>query len=335
MIRQLMAGFTAVAIASAAMAQPPEPFRWQPAVVPAGGWRADNPLVLLGQKLFFDTRLSGSGRTACASCHNPDYAYAQPRRVATSDNGQAGRRNVPSVLDAAGLPALMWDGRFRSLEEQVLGPFQSGEMGINYGEAVQRLNTDAEYLHLFQVALGSRPMIGGMAHAIATFERTLVSPLSRVDRFLMNNDRAILTAQEQHGFDVFSRRAPCGSCHQPFPQHQGAVGSRPLFTDFQYHNIGVGFGSGPGGFADPGRYEHSKNSGEWGMFRTPSLRNVARTAPYMHDGSFATLEEVVEFYNAGARPNPGLSPLLKPLGLAPHEKAALVAFLRAMSDPAR
>jgi cytochrome c peroxidase len=217
----------------------------------------------------------------------------------------------------------------------VLGPFQTGEMGINYGEAVQRLNADPEYLHLFQVALGSRPMIGGMSHALATFERTLISPVSRVDRFLMNNDKAILTPQEQHGFDVFSRKAPCSGCHQPFPQRQGgAVLGRPLFTDFQYHNIGIGFGSGPGGFADPGRYEHSREQKEWGWFRTPSLRNAARTAPYMHDGSLATLEEVVEFYNAGARPNPGLSPLIKPLGLDPREKAALVAFIRAMADPA-
>jgi cytochrome c peroxidase len=330
MMRTIAAVLAAAAVASAALAQqfdifgrPVAPAQHNPGIQ----WRTDNPLVLLGQKLFFDGRLSASGRTACASCHNPNYTYADHRRVSTFDDGRPGRRNAPSLLDVSSFPVFMWDGRFRSLEEQAFGPFHGGEMGIVYGEALKRVGSDPEYLHLFRTALNNPPMVGGVAHAISTFQRTLVSPDSRVDRFLMHNQADILTAQERHGFDVFTRRAACSNCHQL----QSAA--RPLFSDFQFHNLGVGFG--PGGFADAGRYEHSKNSAELGAFRTPPLRNVARTAPYMHDGSFATLEEVVEFYNAGGRPNPHLSPLIRPLGLDHNEKAALVAFLRAMSDPAR
>ena len=152
-----------------------------------------------------------------------------------------------------------------------------------------------------------------------------------MDRFLTNNEHEILTPLEREGYAVFARRAGCVNCHHPFPPPQTYSGtnSRPLFTDFQYHNLGVGY---RGGFADTGRYEQSRHPGEWGSFRTPSLRSSARTPPYMHDGSFGTLEEVVEFYNAGAVPNPNISPLIRPLGLSAHEKAALVAFLRAMGD---
>jgi cytochrome c peroxidase len=292
------------------------------------GWRPENLLVSLGQKLFFDARLSGSGRTACASCHHPDYGYAEPRRVSLSDNGQLGRRNAPSVLDVRYYPALMWDGRFRALEQQAFGPFQSGEMGIGIDHAAHRLNSDPEYVDLFQAALGDGPTPDGMARALAAFQRTLVSRDSRVDRFLANNQAGILTPAERHGFEIFTRRAPCSNCHQVFPGR--GEGGRALWTDFQYHNLGIGFRSR--GFADTGRYERSPNPALWGAFRTPSLRNSARTPPYMHDGSLATLEEVVEFYSAGGRPNPNQSPLIRPLNLNGHEKAALVAFLRALAE---
>jgi cytochrome c peroxidase len=170
-----------------------------------------------------------------------------------------------------------------------------------------------------------------MARALAAFQRTLVSPSSRVDRFLTNNEATILTPLEHHGLFVFNHRAACSNCHQLFPlQPDGRAYSRPLLTDFRFHNLGVGYRFG--GFADPGRYELSRLNAQWGAFRTPSLRNSARTPPYMHDGSLATLEDVVEFYSAGGRPNPNLSPLIRPLFLDGYEKAALVAFLRALSD---
>jgi cytochrome c peroxidase len=204
-------------------------------------------------------------------------------------------------------------------------------MGIGVEQAVQRVSSDPQYVHLFRAALGYQPTADGMARALASFQRTLVSPPSRVDRFLVNNETAILTPREQHGFMIFTHRAGCSNCHQHFPlRADRRVHTRPLWMDFRFHNLGVGFSSD--GFADTGRYGHSLIKAEWGAFRTPSLRNSARTPPYMHDGSLATLEDVVEFYSAGGRPNPNLSPLIRPLLLHGYEKAALVAFLRALTD---
>jgi cytochrome c peroxidase len=147
----------------------------------------------------------------------------------------------------------------------------------------------------------------------------------------VNNEPAILKPLERDGFYIFNRKAGCSNCHQLFPlRSDDSEHSRPLLTDFRFHNLGIGYRFG--GFADMGRYEVSQIKAEWGAFRTPSLRNSARTPPYMHDGSLDTLEDVVEFYSAGGRPNPNLSPLIRPLFLDGYEKAALVAFLRALSD---
>lgn len=297
--------------------------------------RAENPLVVLGQKLFFDTRLSGSGRTACATCHEPRFGYAQARRVATSDNGQLGKRNAPSILDVRYFPFMMWDGRFPSLEHQVFGPYSSGEMGNPIHVAVARIATDPEYVDMFGAAFDGPPTPDTMARAIAAYERTLVSRESRVDRFLLRNEPA-LSPLERHGFEVFTRRAQCDRCHHVFPANTSGSGPRrPLFTDFQFHNVGAGFGSqvlANHGVPDVGRHEQTRNPRDWGAFRTPSLRNSARTPPYMHDGGLATLEQVVDFYSAGGIPNPNLSPLIRPLNLHEQEKAALVAFLRAMGE---
>ena len=292
---------------------------------------ADDPLVVLGQKLFFDPRLSGSGRTACASCHDPRYGFAQPRRVAVGDNGQIGRRNVPSLVDIRFLSTFMWDGRFPTLEHQAFGPFASGEMGNPIHHAAQRLSTIPEYVDLFGATFNERPTPDNMARALAAYQRTIVSRDSRVDRFILNNEFGILSPQERHGFEVFTRRAKCVTCHHIFPAGADArEHRRPLFTDFRYHNVGIG--QRPGGPADVGRYEQTRNPSEWGAFRTPSLRNSVRTPPYMHDGSIATLEEVVEFYSAGGQPNAYLSPAIRPLFLSGDEKAALVAFLRALAE---
>ena len=294
------------------------------------GWRPDEQLVALGERLFFDTRMSTTGRTACASCHDPRYSFAEPRRVSLSDNGKPGRRNAPSLLDVGFRPNLMWDGKFRALEQQMFGPFESGEMGIGVEHAAQRLNADSRYVHQFREALGNWPTPAGMARAISAFQRTLVSRESRVDRLLMSNDASGLTRLELDGYEIFTRKAPCSACHRPFPlQPDGRKYRRPLFSDFQYHNIGVG---GRYGEPDAGRYELTRHQPDWGAFRTPSLRSSAKTPPYMHDGSFATLEDVVEYYSAGGRPNPNLSPLIRPLHLDGYEKSALVAFIRAMGE---
>jgi cytochrome c peroxidase len=294
------------------------------------GWRPDEQLAALGEKLFFDTRLSATGRTACASCHDPRYSFAEPRRVSLSDNGKPGRRNAPSLLDVGLRPSLMWDGKFHALEQQMFGPFESGEMGIGVEHAVQRLHADSRYAHQFREALGNWPTPDGMARAISAFQRTLLSRESRLDRLLMLNDVSGLMRLELDGYEIFTRKAPCSACHRPFPlQPDGRKYRRPLFSDFQYHNIGVGYRHGE---PDAGRYELTRHQPDWGAFRTPSLRNSAKTPPYMHDGSFATLEEVVEYYSAGGRPNPNLSPLIRPLHLDGYEKSALVAFIRAMGE---
>lgn len=289
-----------------------------------------NPLVALGQRLFFDTRLSGTGGKACASCHRPEYGYTEPRWVSVSDNGKLGRRNAPTILDVAFLPKLMWDGRFQSLEQQAFGPFASGEMGIPIDEAARRVNGDPQYASLFHAALGSFATPHGMAQALAAFQRTIVTPPGRIDRFLSGRDPGALSPIERDGYAIFTRKAGCANCHNPYPlQIDGRPGARALFTDFQYHNIGVGY---RGNYTDTGRYEQSRHPSEWGSFRTPSLRHTAKTPPYMHDGGFPSLEEVVEFYNAGGIPNPNISPLMRPLGLNGHEKAALVAFVRSLGD---
>jgi cytochrome c peroxidase len=313
-MRHVVCGLAAAALASAAMAQPPDLFERHfgppgpPGRDEVSAFRPDERLVLLGKKLFFDARLSGTGNTACASCHDPRYAYAEPRRVSISDNGRHGKRNAPSLVDVALLPRLMWDGNFRSLEEQALSPFQRGEMGIGVSLALRRVRFDRGYVHLFRGALGQRPM----------------------DRFLLGKE-PVLSPLEHAGLQIFTGEAGCSNCHQPFPlRRDGRAHGRPLFTDFRFHNLGIGFR--PDGFADPGRIKLSRIDADWGAFRTPSLRNVAMAPPYMHDGSLGTLEEVVEFYNAGGRPNPNLSPLIKPLYLDDYEKAALVAFLRALTD---
>jgi cytochrome c peroxidase len=319
------------AAASVALAQSPYPLNRQFGLVDPGppvDHSVISPLVLLGQQLFFDTRLSRSGRTACATCHDPGYAFAQPRRVSLSDSGRLGFRNVPSLLNADFLPVLMWDGRFSSLEEQALSPFLRGEMGISVDEAVRRLRSDRRYADLFGIALGTRPTPSGMAGALAAYERTLISEENRFDRAVLYGDVA-LTPLEQDGLRLFETKAACAICHDPRPRVSRSGVKMPLFTDFRFHNLGAGYRSNQ--LSDLGRYRVSRHQSDLGAFRTPSLRNVAMTAPYMHDGSLTTLEEVIDFYDAGGRPNPNLSPLIRPLFLSEYDKIALVAFLHSLS----
>lgn len=332
-MKHLVNGLALAAMASVAVAQEPHAVTQRLGLIepnapierPLG-----SPLTLLGQRLFYDGGLSRTGTTACATCHEPNYAFAQPTRVSQSDDGQLGRRNSPSLINAGVLPVLMWDGRFRTLEQQALSPFLRGEMGIDLGEAERRLNSDAEYVHLFRVALNSRPSAIGMAIALAAYQRTLISGKSRFDRFILNNRAANFTASELDGFLLFDSKAACSNCHQLQPPVNHRAPGLQLLTDFGFHNLGIGYAAGR--FADAGRYRVSGVGNDLGAFRTPSLRNVAVTAPYMHDGSLATLEDVIDFYDAGGRPNPNLSPLIRPLFLDVYEKAALGAFLRTLTD---
>lgn len=290
-----------------------------------------DPLAILGQKLFYDGRLSGSGRTACASCHNPNFGFSDPRPVSISDNGQRGRRNAPSLWDVGFLPKLMWDGRFQSLEEQAFGPFQSGEMGARIEHAAQRVSTDPHYVQHFQ-AVGLAPSPDGIVRALASFQRTLVSQPSRIDRYVASRDPGILSSLERDGYAIFTgTRGGCANCHRPVSVNAGNGYYGPsLYTDFQFHNLGVGYR--PGAVPDAGLFERTRNPADVGLFRTPSLRNSAKSPPYMHDGSLPTLEEVVEFYSAGGQPNPNISPQIRPRSFDGYEKAALVAFLRALGE---
>jgi cytochrome c peroxidase len=230
-----------------------------------------------GQRLFFDTRLSGTGTRACASCHSPGYGYAEPRWVSVSDKARPPQRAVPARRC---VPAEIDVGRPLPFTGTAgIRPFQGGEMGLSIEDAARRVNADPQYVSLFHAALGSFATPTGMAQALAAYQRTLVTGASRVDRFLTNNEYGILTPLERDGHAVFTRRAGCANCHHPFPlQPDGRPSSRPLFTDFQFHNLGIGY---HGGFADTGRYEQSRHPADWGAFRTPSLRNSARTPPYM------------------------------------------------------
>ena len=328
----LVAGVV-VAVASVALARDLHPFRRQIGAVevnPSIGRPTGRALAFLGQRLFYDVRLSRTGRTACASCHDPGFGFALPSRVTVADNGRRGTRNAPALIDSGLQPTLMWDGRFRSLEQQSLSPFRRGEMGISVDEAVRRLNSDREYVLAFFDVFGRRPTAAGMAKAIAEYERTLVSRASRFDRFLLDKDATMLTPRERDGWSIFRSRAGCSNCHQLFPRRANRA-SAPLFTDFGFHNLGIGYRSGS--FLDTGRYRVTRRALDLGAFRTPSLRNVAITGPYMHDGSLATLEDVIEFYDSGGRANPNLTPLVRPLFLDRYEKDSLVAFLRTLTDP--
>jgi len=284
-------------------------------------------IVALGQRLFFEQKLSGSGRTACASCHRPDFAFSDPRPVSISDNGRPGVRHAPSLINVALRPRLMWDGRFGSLEEQVFGPFESGEMGSSIDGAAARLSRDPDYRREFGLAFGQPPYPDGIVQAVAAWERTLVTGGSRFDRFVFEHDPRALSPLELLGYEVFTTRGQCVSCHALFAP---GVTAFPLLSDFGFRNLGIGFGRT--GFRDRGRAGVTFADADYGAFRTPSLRNVAATGAYMHDGSLRSLDEVVAFYNAGGRPNPNQSPILRPLDLTDRERHGLVAFLVSLTD---
>jgi cytochrome c peroxidase len=289
-----------------------------PPVIPA-----DNPLtsekVALGQKLYFDPRLSKDDTVSCATCHSPLHGFAEPRPVSIGVGGAAGARNAPTVLNAAFLQEQFWDGRAATLEEQAKGPLTNQvEMAMPDPDAVaKKVQAIAEYPPLFRSAFGDENVtIDRVVQAIASFERTLITVEAPIDRFLAGDTKAISPAA-QRGWELFNGKARCNTCH-------GHVGAFPLFTDEQYHNLGVG--------SDAGRFGVSKQDKDTGAFKTPPLRNVAKTAPYMHDGSEPTLAAVIELYDRGGNANPHLDGGMRPLGLTEQEKADLVALLETFTS---
>lgn len=300
---------------------------------------ADNAItparVALGERFFFDPRLSKSRTLSCASCHQPEHAYADPRAFSPPDGTPARRRNATSVLNTGHRRTLGWEGHAQTLEKQVVlsfGPY--GDMGISLADALTAASKDPAYVRGCRAAYQSAVDTACLTRAIATFERSLTSAGSRFDRFLFGGDRTVLNEQERLGWSLFSGRGACIDCHDVFhPEVNPLGGAYATFSDERFHNLGVGYHEGR--MIDPGRYETTRDPVTFGAFKTPMLRNVSQTAPYMHDGSLATLDDVIDFYNRGGMPNPNVSTGIKPLYFTAEEKAALVAFLRALDAPYR
>jgi cytochrome c peroxidase len=282
---------------------------------------ADNPLtdakVDLGRKLFFDPLLSADRSVACASCHIPERAFADGRPVAIGIHGQKGRRNAPSLVNRVYGASFFWDGREASLEAQALRPIEDPlELGTKVDEVIARLKADATYAKLFAAAFPDGVTAANLGRALASFQRALLVGDSRVDRFRAAQSVGFSEAERQ-GLWLFESKGRCWRCH-----------SGNNLSDEQFHNTGVSWGKEP---LDLGRFEVTKREEDRGRFKTPTLRGVALTAPYMHDGSLATLEDVIEFYNKGGVSNPHLDPIMTPLKLSKEDVQHLVAFLRAFT----
>jgi len=284
---------------------------------------ADNPLtaprIRLGRRLFFDTRLSGDGTLSCATCHRPDRAFADDRPVSVGIGGRQGARNVPPLINRGYGLTFFWDGRADSLEAQVLQPVTNPiELGSSIDTMLERLRSDPSYVTAFEEAFAAPVTADDVARALAGYVRSIRSGGSPVDRFRAG-DREALTPQERFGMQVFGSQGLCTTCH---------AGS--TLTDERFHNTGIAWDPRARTFRDAGRFAVTGRAADRGAFRTPTLRDVSKTAPYMHDGSLERLEDVVEFYDGGGRPNPNLDTEILPLGLAIDEKRALLAFLRAL-----
>jgi len=331
-----------------------------PLGLPALEVPADNPVTpqkaALGRKLFFDRRLSPNGTMSCAMCHVPEQGFtAHELATSVGIEGRSVRRNAPTVLNVAWQKRLFHDGREFSLENQVWGPLLApNEMGNpSLGFVIERVRGLEDYRGLFEAAFDGRGASAErIGQALASYERTLAAAGSRFDRWRYGGEAAALSETEQLGFRIFTGKARCAACH--------IVGERDaLFTDHGFHNTGIGWQRAfdsperirvelaPGvhaelerktleSFSEPppkdtGRYEITRDPRDRWAYKTPGLRNVALTSPYMHDGSLPTLEAVIGFYDRGGIDNPEKSPLLAPLGLSAQERDALLAFLRSLT----
>jgi cytochrome c peroxidase len=326
---------------------------WVPKGLPADLWELlvppENPVtpekVALGRQLYYDKRLSKDGSVSCATCHDPAKGFADGRKVAEGIAGKKGARNSPSVLNAVFYEFQFWDGRAASLEEQAKGPLVNAvEMGFdNHDQVVGVVRGVPEYAAEFRRLFGRDATIDDVVAAIASFERTVISGDSPFDRF-MAGDQGALTDAAKRGWELWNGKARCNTCH-PFGD------ATPNFSDNKFHNIGVAAKNRDfaalareaasvqdpaklafhADFTELGRYVATRQPKDIGAFKTPGLRDVALTAPYMHDGSEATLLEVVAFYDKGGEPNPYLDGGIVPLKLTEQEHKDLVAFMEALT----
>lgn len=286
-------------------------------------WPSDNPYTPakaeLGWLLFFDKRLSIDGTVSCATCHDPKFAFTDGAAVSTGIRGQKGGRSAPTVINRAYSVEQFWDGRAATFEEQAKGPIANPiEMGHTHEAVIKALSAIPGYRERFRKVFGKDEVtIDEVAKAITTFERTVLSGNSPYDRFKAGDQKA-LTPEQQEGMKVFfSNNARCDSCHEGIN-----------FTNGKFANIGIGMDRPQ---PDLGRFNVTKREADKGAFKTPTLREIVQTGPYMHDGSMKTLEEVVEHYDKGGIKNNWLHQDVRELKLSPQDKKNLVEFLKALS----
>lgn len=311
----------AAALVGAVAAASPTDVWQRPQVVPAPEDNQVTPeRVELGRALFFDPRLSAKGVMSCATCHNPSLGWSDGRPTAVGHDMKILARATPTIVNAAFNAIQMWDGRKHSLEDQALGPFEEvNEQNLPLDQLEERVRSIPGYVEMFAKAYPDEPISRvTIAKALASFERTIVSEDAPFDRWRAGDESALSPAAKR-GFELFVGKADCALCHQGFN-----------FTDDGFHNIGL-----PGGADDVGRYAHRKVAVLKGAFKTPTLRDVALTAPYMHNGIYATLEEVVAHYNRGGDDKTNLDANMRPLGLTDEEQRDLVEFLRSLTSAPR
>lgn len=358
-MRRRISGFVLLALIAGATALPASepPLGLPPVPIPA-----DNPQtpakVALGKRLYEDKRFSSDGTVSCATCHDPAKAFADGLPVAEGVGKQKGTRNSPTVLNAVYYTAQFWDGRRATLEEQAKDPLVNPvEHGLkDHGPILEVIRSDPSYLGEFREVFGVEPdklTIDHVVKAIASFERTVVSGDSPFDRYLYGRDPNAMSASAIRGLEIYRTKGRCQDCH--------AIGqTSATFTDNLFHNLGVGFKRIEKNFmpvatafrkakeagknvdesilttveaSELGRFVVTLRPSDIGRFKTPTIRNAAVTAPYMHDGSIATLEEVIELYDRGGDANPLLDSGIRPLNLTPQEKADLVEFMKALTSP--
>lgn len=284
---------------------------------------ADNPLtkekIELGRAIFFDKRMSKDNTIACASCHMAKKGFGDGMPVSTGIKGQKGGRSAPVSFNRVYSKAQFWDGRAATLEDQSIGPFTNPiEHGFaNHDEMVAKMKKMPGYRKLFQEVFGGEITIQDVGRAVASFQRTVLSGNSAVDKYDIGGDQNALSDSAKRGLELFRGKARCTRCHSGFN-----------FTDEKFHNLGIGWDDNK---VDLGRYMETKNPEDIGAFKTPTLREIARTAPYMHDGRFKSLEEVVKFYNQGGVKNPHQDNTIIPLEMTDEEQQDLVAMLKSLN----
>jgi cytochrome c peroxidase len=276
--------------------------------------------VALGELLFFDTRLSDNGAFACVTCHLPEKSWTDGKALSPKADGKVNTRHSPTMWNVGYAPEFYWDGRKKTLEEQILAAWQ-GQVGGTAETVIAKLERVPEYRVRFKRAFNEGPTAENIPRALAAFLRIkLRAGDTAWDRFQKKDEKQAASADVIAGAKVFTEKAGCALCHAP-----------PLYTDMGYHNIGIGYR--PGDKPDEGRGAITKVEAEKGAFKTPGLRGVELSAPYFHDGSVATLEEAVDFMLAGGHRenNPNIDPRLKPVKLTETERAQLLAFLRSLT----